>query len=280
MISMVQPLHIGNALRLFLEPPPSAVRWKLLRKGSNTIGGHDDASAALVYEGDEKNFVDTAFLQNEVMAFYKPFHTADGVTWTAGPVASGTPAATYRDQSTDVLSVVRDRLEAGLLVEVQRGALTSQIGYVQVFNAAPSLERDLSFPLVTVHLESEDQSVRAIGEEMVGGLYDEADADSMNSDGWLASVRLNIIGWSLNADERIELRKALRRIIVGNLGVFSDLGWQQVEMSQQDVDAVSGEYPAPMYQVTSSFNCIAPVRVTGSGPDSISQIDTFIKESA
>lgn len=263
MISMVQPFSVGNALRLFLEPPASAVRWKILRKGSDSFAGHDDPSALVVYEGDERVVVDARYLQNEVMAFYRPFYTADGATWTAGSTASGTPAATYEDQTTDVLSFLRDRLEAGLQVEVQRGNLINELGYVQVYTASPSLERDLQFPLVTLHLEDEEPSVRAVGEMIGVDDFDAIGGDWTETEGWLSNVTVSVIGWSLNGDERIELRKAIRRIIVANLGLFADQGWQQINLSLRDMDALSGEYSAPVYQVMGTFTCLAPVVVGG-----------------
>lgn len=261
MIYMVQPLSVGNALRLYLEPPVSAVRWKILRKGSDSFTGHDDPSAAVIYEGNERVVVDARYLQNEVMAFYRPYYTADGATWTAGPTASGTPAATYEEQTSDVLTLLRERLEAGLQVEVQRGNLVNELGYIQVYTAAPSLERDLKFPLVTLHLESEDPGVRAIGESLGTDDFDSIGDGWTESDGWLSDVRISVIGWSLNADERIELRKAIRRIVVANLTVFANEGWQQVNLSLQDNDALGGEYSAPVFQVMGSFTCLAPVVV-------------------
>ena len=263
MITMIQPLPVGNALRLFIQPPDGAARWKVLRNGNGIFSGHEDVSSIVAYEGDDHVAIDTAFLQNEVMAFYRPYYTADGATWAPGPVASGTPAATYVEFTTDVMSLLRERLEAGLLVEVQRGNLISEFGYVQVYTAAPSLESDLRMPLVTLHLESEEPGERGIGEYIGGDGYDAITDDWQESEGWLARVSIAMIGWSLNADERIELRKALRRIVLANLSVFDDAGFVTVNLSQQDVDAVSGEYPAPIYQVMNTFTCLAPVRVGG-----------------
>lgn len=262
MISMIQPLHAGNALRLFLEPPNGAVSWRILRKGADTFTGIDDASAYVAYEGDERVIVDAYMLVNEQAAFYKPFYF-DGTAWASGATASGTPAAVYEEHSTDVLSFVRERLEAGLLVEVQRGNLSSEIGYVQVYTAPPSLERDLRFPLVTIHLENESPDIRALGEDISGDEFDAPGDYWLESEGWLAQVQLIIIGWSLNSDERIELRKAIRRLVVANLPVFDSKGFQQINLTQQDVDAVNGEYGAPLYQVMSTFSCLAPVRVGG-----------------
>lgn len=264
MIHMVQPLSVGNALRLYLEPPAGAVRWKILRKGSDSFSGPADESAAVIYEGNERVVVDARYLTNDVRAFYRPYYTTDGINWTAGPTASGTPAATYEEQSSDVLALLRERLESGLQVEVQRGNLVNDLGYIQVYAAAPSLERDLTFPLVTLHLDSEDPSVRGIGEALGTDDFDAIGDDWTESEGWLADVRISVIGWSLNADERIELRKAIRRIVIANLSVFAGEGWQQVNLSLQDNDAISGEYPAPIYQVVGSFTCLAPAVVANS----------------
>jgi hypothetical protein len=257
MISMIAPLYVGNALRLWIEPPATAVRWRILRKTANAFSGPDDASALLVYEGSAESLIDAKHLANGVEVWYAPFWTADGTTWTAGPTAYATPAATYDDSSTDAQSLVRERLESGLQVEVQRGNLVTDLGHVQVFQAAPSMEGDLRFPLVSVHLDYEEPSDRFLGEDIVGGIGD----DLEESAGWLANVGLTIVGWSLNADERAELRRALRRIILGNLQVFADKGLQQVSVKFQDVDAISGEYGAPVYQIMANFTCLAPVRV-------------------
>lgn len=276
MISMIQNLHIGNALRLFLMPPAGARLWKVLRKVADNFTGADDPDAFLAYQGTEKYFVDAEYLPNEVMQFYKPYYSSDnGITWVPGATRSGTPTADYQDFSTDVLGIVRQRLEDGLKVECDRGNFQPEHGYIQVFTAPPSLERDLRLPLVTVHLENESPAERGIGEELDVDEFDAVGNDWSDSQGWLASVTLTIIGWSLNSDERIELRKAIRRIIVGNLEVFSNDGVSQVDFSLNDVDAVNGEYPAPIFQVMCNFTCIAPVRVGGR----VDAISTIISRS-
>lgn len=261
MITLIQNLYAGNALRLFLEPPIGAVSWRVLRKGSDSFTDQNDTSAFVAYEGDEKIIVDAESLNNEVMAFYRPFYY-DGAAWTAGATASGTPTATYEDSTTDVLSFMRDRVERGLLVEVQRQNLTNDLGYIQVYTAPPSLERDLRFPLVTIHLDSESPGARGIGENISGDEFDAIGFEWNESEGWLAQVQLSIVGWSLNSDERIELRKALRRIVIANLPILASRGIDEVSLTQQDVDAVNGEFGAPIYQVVSTFSCLAPVRVS------------------
>lgn len=262
MISMVQPLPVGNALRLFLEPPAAATVWRVLRKGSDTFTGPDDAGAIVAYEGDSKVFLDVAFLQNSVMAFYRPYYSSDGgLTWVDGPTSSGTPAADYEEATTDALDLLRARLEAGLKVECDRGNFATQNGYIQVVNASPSLERDLEFPLVTLHLESEDPVVRGLGEDIAGDQFDGIGGAWVDGEGWISDVRITLIGWSLNADERSELRKAIRRVVLANGPVFAEFGIVMPSLSLSDNDAVSGEYPAPMYQVMGTFTCQAPVRV-------------------
>lgn len=263
MISLVQPLHVGNALRLFVEPPDGAVRWRLLRKGSDTFAGPNDPSALVAYEGDERIVVDVTALQNGVMAFYRPYYTTDGTTWTAGATASGTPDVTYQEHTTDVMSLVRSRLEAGLKVEVERGNILNDLGYIQVYTAPPSLEQNLFFPLVTITLDRESPEIRGLGDDISGDEFDSIGFDWLESEGWIASVDLTIVGWSLNSDERIELRKAIRRVIVANLPVFASHGIDQINLDMNDVDAVNGEYGAPIYQVMANFSCVAPVRVGG-----------------
>lgn len=257
---MIRPLPIGNALRVFIEPVKGAIYWRVLRKASDTFAGVDDNSALVVFEGDLKSFVDTESLPNEVVAFYKPYYRV-GKDWVEGATNHGTPAAIYVDHSTDVPSFLRDRIEAGMLVEVERGNFITDNGYIQVFTAPPSLEQNISLPVITVQLDHEAPAERGIGEDVYGDDFDGEGWD--DSEGWLAGVTVAIVGWSLNSDERIELRKALRRVLVANLGVFDSKGMQQVTFSMSDIDAVSGEFGAPMYQFLCNFSCIAPVRVSG-----------------
>ena len=76
------------------------------------------------------------------------------------------------------------------------------------------------------------------------------------------NASLTITGWSLNPDERIELRKAIRRIVVGNLDVLADKGVILPNLTLSDADAVNGEFgDTPLYLVAGEFTCTAPVRV-------------------
>lgn len=260
MITILQPLPIGNAIRVFLTPPSTARYWRVLRKGADTFSGYNDPDALLVSECSEKTILDTSSLLNNVMAFYKVYYRLSNNTWQASATAFATPAATYLDQTTDVQSFVRDRLEAGLKVEVERGNLINDLGYIQVFTAPPAITQNMQFPLVSVHLDDESPADRGIGEDF-GDDFDEVEGEIYESEGWLASVSLSIVGWTLNPDTRIELRRALRRIIIANLPVFDDKGFIHIDFKTQDVDALSGEYNADIYQVMATFTCMAPVRV-------------------
>lgn len=260
MIHTVWPLPVGNAIRLHLSPPAGAVRWRILRAGADVFSGPDDTSAVLVFEGDDKVVLDTHFLKNNAPAFYRPFYWINGA-WVPGETASGIPAATYDDISTDPQTIVRKRIEEGLAEEVKRGALHNDLGYIQVFTAPPQMADDFRFPLVTIELQSDRPNTRALGEMIAPDEFDPIGWDWNEHDGWLSDVELSIVGWSLNPDERIELRKAIRRLIVANLPVFDDAGMVQVQLSMQDMDMLSGEFSTPLYQCVGTLTCQAPVAV-------------------
>lgn len=263
MIFTVRPLYSGNALQISLVPPSGATRWKLLRKGADNFTGVTDPDAYLAYEGTDVTVVDASFLQNGIPAFYRAYYW-NGTAYTESATASGTPQATYDDASTDALSLVRDRIEAGIAVEVARGKLSPTQGFIQVLTAPPVADGGVQLPVITVHLTSEDPGERAIGELIDSDQFDSIAGTWTESEGWLAKVQIEVVGWSLNPDERIELRKALRRIVIANLAVFDAAGMLEISFSQQDIDAISGEYAANIFQSVGSFTCLAPVKVTNS----------------
>lgn len=275
-ITAASSLAVGNAVRVFLAPPATARLWRLLRKETDDISSEIDPAAVKVYEGTERTPLDYRLLANGTTYYYRVFYW-DGSAWTGSASKSAVPAATYADASTDVPSLVRDRLDDGLAAEVAAGRLSPDAGYIKVLNAPPQSE-DVNLPVVTVHLESEAPFARGLGEMVEAGEFDALSGEWEETEGWLARVQLSIVGWSLNPDERKELRKALRRLIVANLSVFDEVGMAQIEMQQQDVDALSGEYPAPVYQVMCSFSCLAPVRVITSRDPAIADVTQTIVE--
>ena len=258
MISLAQPLPIGNAIRLLLSPDSSV--WRLLRKDVASFTGFDDPDAYVVRDGGfELAVVDDFFLNNGQSYFYCLFSLVSGV-WRASDVRMVVPSASYDELTWDALSVLRDRLDYGLSEEVQRGKLNHEYGRIPVLTAPPQFE-DTVFPLVTVHLTSETPVERALGEEVMVDF--EVDGESIDSyEGWLARSQITVMGWCLNPDERIALRQALRRVVIGNLPVFEGAGMTQVEFQMQDSEDFQS-YNAPIYQCMGSFSCTVPVAVSG-----------------
>lgn len=264
MILLSQPLPCGNATRLLIKP--ASLRWRLLRRDLDpAFSGHDDPDALIVRENTaDRLVVDDYMLANGQVVHYRLYSEVDGV-WVGSAVATVVPDASYAELTWDALMVVRDRLEHGLGVEVERGALSHEQGAIPVLTAPPVYE-DTLWPVVTVHLENEGPAERGLGE--VIGAGEDLDmglaeaAGGAEVEGWLARVSITVMGWSLNPDERVTLRKALRRIVLANLPVFDAQGMVQVEFSQQDAEDFQS-YSAPVYQVRCTFSCLVPVAVSG-----------------
>jgi hypothetical protein len=254
MISMVQPLPAGNAIRVFVVPPDGSTNTRVLRRVTDTFTGPDDTGAFLAAEGNIHAFVDTTGLINGQPYFYRDYHLVGGV-WVAGASKSGTPAAIYQDQSTEVVEFVRARLHAGLLAEIQRGTLQHELNKIPVLIASPTFE-DTKWPVVTIHVANDGPEMRWLGEMEQPDWYDESDEMWVGGEGWLSRVSLNITGWALNADTRAALRKAIKRIVMANLPVFDDHGLSLITLNQQDADDFQS-YSAPVYQSIGSFSCLA-----------------------
>ncbi|WP_431860138.1 hypothetical protein [Azospirillum sp.] len=264
MITLLQPLPSGNAVRVFLTPPPGAVYWRLLRRTADAFAGPDDPGAVLVAgqpESTDNVLLDDKALVNGVAYFYRAY-AWNGVSWSVSASASVAPAATYQGDDIDPLSIVRDRLAAGLAVEVKRGALKPQSGAIPVLTAPFAAKDKVTFPVVSVHLEDDSPSQRAIGELLFPDEHED-EGGWTETEGWLARTTLNIVAVSLNPDERIALRRALKRIIQANLPVFDAHGLQQVEFTQKDTEDFESQN-APLYMVHGSFVCISSSYVSNS----------------
>lgn len=253
---MITKPMAGNALRIHVRPPAGATKWRILRRLDDAFAGADDPGALRVEESDDTSVLDTQNVANSVPYFYRPFYFVDGA-WVAGATATASAVANYEDVTPDVQSIVRDRLMAGLRVEVEAARLVHKDGAIPVHLSPPAYEQ-ARWPMVSVHMTGEDPAQRSIGEILAADVFDDETGEWSGAEGWLAKTSLSIIGWSLNSDERFALRKALRRVVIANLGVFSDAGLVNIEHSQQDVEDFSN-YPAPVYQVICNFSCLAPV---------------------
>ncbi|HRQ04351.1 MAG TPA: hypothetical protein PK580_00145 [Nitrosomonas halophila] len=275
MIRFVQPIACGNAIRLLLDPPFGTSEWRVLRKETDDFLGQDDPNAYLVYSGDEKMVVDHQFLINDRLYYYQVYYLVDGI-WEAGNKTTGMPSATYSEASTDVLELLRDRLDYGFRVEVERGVIAHEFNAVPILTAPPVFE-DTRWPCVTVHLESEFPAERGVGELFLPDTYDEDEDVWEAQEGWLANVQVQIITWSLNPDERIEMRKAIRRIIQANLSIFDHEGMITIEISQRDIEDFTS-YQAPVYQSMCNFSCQAPAYISMKDSNIVRQVNSTILE--
>jgi hypothetical protein len=256
MIALLHRLPVGNAVRVLLMPPPGAESWRVLRKDEDTIAGHDDPDALPVFDGDERSFLDAAGLENGAKVYYRPFYRTRGV-WVAAPSVSITPAATFSDASADPQRLVRDRLELGLRVYVERGELAHDMGFVPALTAPPLLD-EVRFPLVTVELTSAPDAQRAIGNAVGGDRFDPDAMEWSSAEGLLSRVQLEVTSWSLNPDERIALRRAVRTLLLGNEPVFADAGMAEIEVSAHSDLNDFESYQVPIYRAACTFSCLAP----------------------
>lgn len=264
MITFLLPLPVGNAVRCILQPPAGVTSWRVLRKESATFSGHDDPAAVVVAE-DVKAFVDAASVPNGVQLFYRPYYLVDSV-WTAGTNMSVVPMITMETEGPDALELVRSRLEYGLKAELDagvQGAVKHKDGAIPVLSAPPVFD-ETAFPIVTVHLASQRRYGSGIGELTAADVFD--GDEWLDSEGVLWSIQLTIIGWvTNNPDTRILLRKAINRLLMGNLPVLYDAGLSEVEFSVSDMEDFQS-YDAPMYQAVFTLNCIAPQAVSARSP--------------
>jgi hypothetical protein len=265
MISFLQPLPVGDAVRVLLAPPAGALLWRVLRKPTNDISGHADGSAFVVYEGNDPDVIDTQSLTNGTPYYYKPFYQALDLSWSTSASLSATPAAILTSEGPDPLETVRERLELGLKAAVTAGTLVQALGYVPVLTAPPTFE-GTTFPIVTVHLSNSSPSARGLGEVVTVDLKDPFTGNWSEAEGWLTTVQLKIVSWVVgNADTRIALRKAIAAVLLGNMPVFNALGMSEIEFSQTDVEDLES-YNAPVYQTLTDFSCFATLAVDAVTP--------------
>ena len=280
-ISYLRSLPIGNAVELLLAVDADTVWLQLLRRPDNAFTGPDDPGATVIYNADRHitpqddrlALLDTEAIVNGVPLFYRVYGN-DGTQWIASSIETVTPTQRLIDRSIDPLLVVRDRLKAGLQAEVAAGRLKPASHKIPVWTAPPQAEVT-SWPVVTVRLESDRSAERAIGEMIDQDYRLAAPDDWLETEGWLSQVTLQIIGWSQNPDERIALRQALKRIVIGNLPIFASLGLITPDWNQQDSEDFQ-TFNAPVYQTVGTFTCLAPSMISWTTP-AIEQIDVIGK---
>ena len=260
MITFIRPLAAGNAVALQLALAAGALYQRILRNTADAFAGPNDPAAVLVVDSCvEPAIVDTTDLANGVPMFYRAFDW-DGSTWIDQGVSfPATPSATYIDDTLDPQEILRDRVQLGISEEVARGNLKPPSGAIQVTTAPFGLADGFTFPTISVHLESTGPADRALGDELAD-TPDPVANNWVGSEGWFARFSMSVAAVSLNSDERIALRKALRRVIQVNLPVFSAAGMMQIDFQQTDSEQFS-ENNAPLYFTSGAFSCLAPVFV-------------------
>ena len=268
MISFVEPLPAGNAVRLHLSPPRGAKAWRVLRRPTIAFTGPDDPGAVRVGDPNDPRpgaCLDTLGLINGVEYAYREYVHIGG-QWVDGSTVTATPRAIYAGDGPDALAVVRERFALGLAEEVRRGALKPASGKVAVVTALHPLPDSTKLPCVSVHLDADEPAARFIGEQLEGatfpsGIGADLETDLDDSEGYLSRLRLNVVGISLNGDERNALRRALKRIFIANLPIWETAGLSLVDFAQRD-DERPGDNNAVLYATVGAFACTAPARVS------------------
>jgi len=239
------PLVCWQCRKIVLNPPSTATHWRVLRNQTGTF--IDANSPDVVYAGIDRDYLDTT-VDNGTVYFYKPFYFVNGAWDSSYPALSVTPNLAFMDVSPDPVSLVRDRLDAGLNALIVNGALSHPYNKLVVLTASPQTE-DTLFPVVTVHLSDDRADDRGIGD-----LTDTFDDYDPNIFGWYSTVCLEIVGWCLNGDERLALRKAIKTTLISNLEVFNQAGLHQLTLTFSDSEDFES-YHCPIYRTHCSLHC-------------------------
>ena len=270
MITWIQPLMSGGAVKMILTPPVGAESWRVLRRTADAFTGQDDPGAVLVHDGADNMVVDATGLVNGVEYWYRAWWF-DGAAWHDAGAKSVIPAYSIQDLTPDILVLLRDRLAAGLSAELALGHVSAQSGKIAVLTAPPQKE-DTPLPLVTLQLTTEASADRVIGEDLLGFIpCDEDYLDYGETEGWFESVRIDLMVWSLNPDERNTLRRIVRRLVQGNLPVLASAGAFNVVFSQSDTEDFE-TYGTPMYQSIGTVTCTVPSIVIGGDANVIRDV--------
>ena len=248
-----------------MKPPPGASSWKVLRRPVDAFSGPDDPAATVV-AARTSDLVLTDFLGvlNGVTYFYRAYYRQASGAWLPGAAdaCSGVAASTYRGDDLDPQLLVRERLEMGLAEECRRKRIKGppkHPGKLEVTLAPFALSDDVAFPCVSVHLATDASAERGMGETLAPDTR-RAGGGWTETEGWLSRVVLNIVGVSANPDERVALRRAIKRIVQANFPVWELVGFDLVDFSQADHEDAE-HYVVPLYFTLGTFSCLAPAFV-------------------
>ncbi len=270
MISYIDSLPAGNAIKVLLQPPVAADRWILLRKSTDTFSGASDPAAIVIHDGGERFLLDTTGLVNGETVYYRAYYFSGLTLISQSMSRSASSGSTFQFASLDAVSVVRDRIDLGLQSLVQRGAIQHPRNLIPVMIASPLIEEAI-MPIVTVHLASDSSEMHG-----VGNLIDDNDMSGIGDDieGWYSRYQLDIMGWSLNSDQRKLLRSALKHILLINRPVFEYAGIETIDLQMSDAEDFES-YKAPVYMVNCTMRFLAPSVVSAPADRIIDVFSTF-----
>lgn len=259
---MVFALAAGNAVRVHLQTATGSAAMRVLRRSVDSFAGPDDPAAVLVADGltTEPYTLDAGDdLTNGQPVYYRGYDYIGGVWVDQGASFPATPAVAYTPDALDPQEFVRDRIQLGVTSAVALGLLVPPSGAIQVTTAPFSLGEAVTFPTVSVHLESTGPDTRVIGEDFQD-YFDDPTQEWVNTEGWIARTTLNVVGVSLNADERIQLRKVLRQVVQSNFSVFGAAGLLMPEFQQHDEEQFT-EANVPLYLTSGTLSVTHPAWV-------------------
>lgn len=256
--NIIQPISCGNAVRFVVQPTVEETRWRLLRKETDVFTGQDDPAAFVVHDGANRFLTDARLLVNGVTYHYALYGYAGGA-WVAPVMASVVPDALFEDVSSDAQELVRERIDVSLHSMIQRGLVQLSQSTVSVMSI-PFYTQGGELPVVTVLYGNGSATGHALGEQMSADEFD--GSDFIGTQGWHESISLEVSAWSLNAQERNTIRKALQAVIAANLGIFAESGLMNFEVqSVQDTEDTQS-MNAPIYQTMIKVGCQAVCAVT------------------
>lgn len=258
MIRWLSSFAAGDAARIILGYPTGTNRVRVLRRADAAPAAHDDAQAVLVYEGPDESPIDTGVRNGEAW-HYRAFFW-NGSAWLSSDPREVTIAASYSGEG-DPLTFIRDRLYLGLGVEAARGHVQprSKAGpanFMPVLLAPPQSD-EVPFPVVTIELMNNSPVERGIGETLHDSDFLAGSGEYEDTQGWLERWQLRIMGWTLNPNERSNLRQAINRVIQANLDVFHGAGLDMIEASSSHTEDLESK-SASLYATVHEMSFTAP----------------------
>ena len=275
MITHLLAPSCGAAVALQVSLDPAAERWRLLRRPDEDFTGADDPDARLIEEWTDYQpypaVLDYTGLVNGTPVWYALYARDSGAWALSGDPATVTPAYLAEPLYTapDLAELLRERLHSALQAEVAAQRLRHESGAIPVLVGYPQIE-SVRLPVVTVLLMQRAPSVRGVGELVIPDVFD---PDGWNHyEGWLDRSTVQIGVWSLNHEDRVQIRNAVQRALILNLPILDAAGFTLPDLSLSDTQDFEA-FNAPIYQSVFTFSADHPALVRTSYPHSLSAIE-------